>query len=341
MKPRSSSEIAKFAFCPLSHHYTYDLNLTPKQQESLHHLLYGSAGHEALRVLHTERDLDKAKAALQENYPSQLDLNDNAKTVANGLIMLDGYVKVYNYDRSWEILSCEEMDTTEDDHVVKLDLVVRDIRTGSIYGVDHKFTGKQLDSSYFSRYEPNSQITHYYRHVKEKHGRCDGFIINAISMKWLNEKDKAGRWNGKYFDKDDPDRLTYSQREVRYVKYYKREMVACWGLKLEYERYILNRTSQQVAQEIQSRDYWLSRIEDAQEKGVWGLNTSNCFLCEFQPACAAGWDWENDSQLILNHYRQVCRKFTGEFHCNQDLGHEGKCRLVIEETPEPEFVVDM
>ncbi len=219
--------------------------------------------------------------------------------------------------------------------------MIRDVRTGSIFGVDTKTTKKLLNAQFFSKFEPNSQVTQYVRYIKEKFGRCDGFIINAMSLQWLNEKDKAGRWNGKYFSPDDPERLYYSNREVRYVKYYKREMVACWGLKLEYERYILNRTSQQIAQEEESRLYWIDRIEDAAAKGVWGLNTNQCFLCEYQTACAAGWDWQNDSPLILNHYRQVCRKWTGEFHCNLDLGHSGECRLELGETVEEEFVVDL
>jgi len=338
----SVSRISKFQQCPLASHYTYDLNLTPKGGESMHHLVFGSAGHDALKELYLQRDVNVAKEVARLNYPVQLDVNDGAKTADTLCLALDGYVKTYNHDPEWEILSCEEMETTEDDFTVKLDLVVRDVRTGSIFGVDHKFTKKLLNAQYFSKFDPNSQVTQYYRHVQEKFGRCDGFIINAISLQWLNEKDKAGRWNGKYFDLGDPERLYYSNRETRYVKYYKREMVACWGLKLEYERYILNRTKQQIAQEQESRLYWEDRIEDAQAKGVWGLNTNQCFLCEFQTACAAGWTWEEDQYSILNHYKQVCREYTDGFHCNKDLGHDGQHELVLVDAPEGEiFVVDL
>ena len=345
MSRYSNSSINQYAMCPLSYRYKYLLKLHPIEAESAHHLVFGRAGHEALRVLYTENDLDAAKAALRAHYPVQLDPDDRAKTADNGCLVLDGYVRQYDWDKNWEVLACEDMDATEDAHVVKLDLVVRDTNTGSILGVDHKWTKSLLNYKYWSKYDPNSQVTQYIRYIKEKYGHCDGFIVNAISLQWLNEKDKAGRWNGKYYDVNDPERLVWSHREVRYVKYYKKDMCAAWGLKVEFERQMLQRTEQQISQDNQSRLYWIKSIEQAKEQDGWAMNTQQCFLCQYQMACGAGWDWEHDSSLILNHYRQVCDKWIPEeeMHCTQDLGHEGGCHFELPDVNagQPEFAVEV
>jgi len=344
MTRHSNSSINQFAKCPLSYYYKYLLKLHPIEAASAHHPVYGRAGHEALKTLYTTNDLDQAKAAFREHYPVQLDLNDRAKTADNGCLALEGYVQQYDWDKNWEILACEDMDATEDGNVVKLDLVVRDVTTGSIYGVDHKWTGSLLNYRYWTRFDPNSQVTQYTRYIAEKWGHCDGFIVNAISLQWLNEKDKGGRWNGKYYKTDDPERLVWSNREVRYVKYYKQDMVACWGLKVEFERQPFRRTEQQISQDNRSRSDWIKSIEQSREQNAWPMNTQSCFLCEYQPACSAGWDWEHDSELILNHYRQVCDKWIPEvgMHCTLDLGHDTDCEFQLPESgdSQPEFVVE-
>ena len=338
----SNSYLNQLAFCPLSCHYKYDLKLHPIEGGGTHHAAFGKAGHEAMRVLYTDNDVEAAKATFLQHYPNQLDPNDHAKTAENACRALDGYVRQYNYDRQWEVLACEDLTAAEDGYVVKLDLVVRDVNTDSIYGVDHKFRGGKLDYSFFNKFNPNSQVTQYYKYIKERWGHCDGFIINAIGLTWLNEKKVDGKWNGKYFDVADPDRLAYSHRETRYVKYYKKEMVACWGLKVEFERHTLTRTGQQIAQDDESKLYWIQRAEEARASGVYGMNTKQCFLCEYQPACGAGWDWEHDSELILNHYQQLCDKFIPDIgmHCNLSLGHEDGCKFNLTEAVEPtEFEV--
>lgn len=342
----SNSSINAYAFCPLSYRYKYGLKLHPIEAASVHDLVFGRAGHEALAALYTTNDLDKAKEALRAHYPVQLNPDDRAKTAENGCLALEGYVRQYDWDKNWDVLACEDMDATEDRHVVKLDLVVRDTRTGSIYGVDHKWTKSLLNYKYWSKFDPNSQVTQYIRYIKEKYGHCDGFIVNAISLQWLNEKDKAGRWNGKYYDLTDSERLVWSNREVRYVKYYKREMVACWGLKVEFERQVLQRTEQQIEQDNASRLNWIGAIEDSKKLDAWPMNTQQCFLCEYQPVCSAGWDWEHDSNLILNSFRQVCDKWIPEMgmHCTLDLGHEEGCRFELPDAnvaAQPEFEVEV
>lgn len=321
----SNSYVNQFAFCPLSAHYKYDLKLRPLE-ESNYPAAFSRALHTGLEVLHVANDLEKAKETFSAHYPAQ-DVNDHARTLPNGLKTLEFYSTHYQGDPQWKTLAAEEMDSTEDGHVVKLDLVVQDKRNGDILGVDHKSTSKYLNFDYWKRFDPNSQITQYIRYIKEKHGRCDGFVVNAISLNWRNEKDKAGKWNGRYFDPADKTKpwLAFSERERRYVKYYKQEMVAAWGLQISVERQTFNRTPQQIEQDQGSRLYWIDRIEDAKQRGIWGMATDRCFLCEYQPICGAGWDWEHDAELITSNYHQVCEKWIPDAraHCGLDLNHEG------------------
>ncbi len=88
MTQYSSSAISRFQFCPLSFRYQYDLHLAPKEESSLHHLVFGAAVHKALEVLYRTHDVVKAKETLRAYYPNQLDPNDYAKTADNGCIIM-------------------------------------------------------------------------------------------------------------------------------------------------------------------------------------------------------------------------------------------------------------
>ena len=286
----SNSFLQAYAKCGLMGHYQFDLHLVPREGDS-HHLVYGRAMHEAFKVLYLENDLKKAQAVLRACYPKQIDLEDLAKTADNGCFTLEAYIKEYNWDKEWKLVAVEEMDHGEDDYVVKLDLVVENIRTGNLYGVDHKFTGRYLNADFWNEFNPNSQVTQYYKYIKEKYGRCDGFIINAVGMR-------------------------YRQRA------HKGEPAGFW---CAFERLILNRSQQQIRQDTISRNDWIADIERSRETGIYRMNTASCRFCSYRQACAAGWTWEEDSELILTHYRQVCDKWVedGGFHCRLDLGHEG------------------
>lgn len=292
MSRYSNSYLQQFASCPLSSRYKYDLHLRPQEGDA-NDFVFGRAWHKGLEALYVEGDLNAAKEAFKIVYPTeQLNPNDFAKTQTNGLWALDKYIETYHWDKNWKVLASEQMDSTEDGFVVKLDLVIEDTDTGSIYGVDHKATKSYLDYKFFGRFNPDSQVTQYVRYIKERFGNCDGFIINATRFYFMQRRS--------------------AQRAA--------------GAGVEFERIVLNRTEQQIAQEQESKNYWIDRVEHAKSTGVWGMNTNNCWRCEFQPACSAGWDWENDKELILNTYRQVCEKWVPEKdgHCLLEWNHEGE-----------------
>lgn len=248
--------------------------------------------HAGWESLYLDGDVAKAKALIHQWYPTQLDPNDFAKTAANGCFTLDCYIKQYGWDKQWRIIANEAMDHTEDNYAVKLDLVVEDAQTGDILGVDHKFSGSYLDYKFFNKFNPNSQVTQYYRYIKEKYGRCDGFVINAVGMR-------------------------YRQRA------YKGEPAGFW---CAFERQVLSRTQQQIDQDQESKQYWIDAIELAKSTGIYGMNTDACWRCEYQPICASGWTWNEDQELITNLFTSVCEKYIPETnsHCKLTFGHEGE-----------------
>lgn len=304
----SNSYIDSFRRCPLQCRYKYDLHLQSREADD-HHLRFGKAGHASLEVIYRDGDLEKAREAFKPLYPTQIDTSDLAKTPDNWMYTLGKYVENYGWDKQWKVIAVEAMDHTEDDYAVKLDLVVEDLHSGDLLGVDHKITGRYLNSDFWNDFNPNSQVTHYIRYIKEKYGRCDGFLINAIGMR-------------------------YRQRA------YKGEPAGFW---CAFERQTFNRTPQQIAQEQESKAYWIDRIEDAKAKGVWGLNTSSCRFCSYRQLCAAGWDWENDSDLILTSFRQVCDRWieAESAHCKLGLGHDGDHSGQPQAQESVEFVVEV
>lgn len=293
------SNLTPYANCPLQFRYQEELHLV--NIETLpHHMEFGAAMHAGLRDWYKGLGVDAMKKAFLERYPRQLDDNDLAKTRDNGAWALACYAEEYasDFDR-YEILENEQGAILEDGFGVTLDMVVKDVETDQIYGVDHKTTGAYLNFDFWTKFEPNSQITQYIKYINEKYGWCDGFIINAIALRHRQKKSKdgpAGPW-------------------------------------VRFERQIFQRTEAQIEQDTASRDDWIKDIERARETGVWRMNTSACRFCSYRPICSQGWTWEDDAELILNKYRQVCgiRLQSGE-HCTYDLGHEGDCEYRF---PEP------
>jgi hypothetical protein len=276
----SNSYIQQFKDCPLSSHFKYDLGLQKIEDEaSEHHLVYGKAFHEALACLYQGGGLEQATRLFKEGYPKQLDPEDSAKTQANGIVALQGYVKKYLREDlgRWEILSVEEKDAfeygQEDPFTVVLDLVARNKEHGGIYGWDHKVVGGRrayLSNDFWFQFEPNSQVTKYYSYVEKKYGECHGFYINAVG---IGHRSRA----------------------------YKGEPAGPWA---RFGRRMFNRNANQLEMERLDTTFWIEQIERAREKGYYGMNTSSCRFCTFRPICSAGWTWEEDKELILIQYEQ-------------------------------------
>jgi hypothetical protein len=307
----SNSYLDRYRECPLACNYHYELRLRKREEgvES-HHMAYSRAMHEGLRRLYLGSTLREAQDAFLTHYPRQLDTFDNAKTRQNGVTCLGLYAQRWkDEDRRYRVLEVESLDRREDGFVVKLDLVWQSLDTEQVYGVDHKVTGKYLNFDYWKQFEPNSQIVEYVGRIREKYEFCDGFIINAIAMRYLQRASKNGPV----------------------------------GLWCNFERQTFNVNESQRAADLKSREYWIDRVEHSKVTGAWGMNTKSCYFCEYRDLCKAGWFYPEDEELIEISYRRVCGKWHGEplQPCALDAEHEGEHGLLKPEETEAEFVIEV
>lgn len=317
MTSYSNSYIRRYQLCPLSCYYDYELKLRKREEGSeRHHMAFSKAFHAGVEVLYRaqlngtlkplkplEPIINEAVKAFREGYPRQLDEWDLAKTQPHGVLALVDYAKRWCREdqQKYRMLAVETMDHQEDGFVVKLDRVVQDIETGQIFGVDTKVTGKYINFDFWRQFEPNSQIVEYSRYVEQKFGFCDGFIIDAVSVRHRQRASKdgpAGPW---------------------------------W----KFERQTFKVNEQQMSKDLESRQFWADRIEHSKATGQWGLNTGACYFCEYRDLCKAGWFWPEDEELIEINYHRICGRWFGEplQQCNDDLGHEGEHRVVQSDAP--------
>lgn len=297
MKSYSNSELQSYKDCPLKWFLQWRLALRSIDGESSeHHLRFGAAFHAGLEQLYRGNGLTAARDAFVAGYPTQLDPNDRAKTQANGIRTLVDYANRWREeDRRYRVIAIETR--SDDPWSVKPDLIVENIEQGGVYLMDHKTTGSYLDYKYWGQFEPNSQVTHYLDYAQSEYGPIEGFIINAISFRFLLKASKngpAGFWNN-------------------------------------FERQTFNRRPAQLDYERVSRQLWIEDLERSVEVGFYRTNTSSCYNCSFRSICAPGWTWEEDRELILLNYRQVCNRLiegggTNEW-CVLDRGHEGECSV--------------
>jgi hypothetical protein len=310
MTAYSNSQLQSYKSCPLQYRFYWDLHLRRVDDESGdHHLRYGHAIHKGLEVVYRGGSLREAQDAFLLAYPTQLDINDKAKTRQNGITALAQYVKRWSAEdaRNWKVV---EIETRSDDPwSVKPDLVVEHKEHGGLYLVDHKTSGKYLNYQYWERFQPNSQITHYLDYAQSKYGPIEGFIINAISFRYNERASKnapqAGFW-------------------------------------CNFERQTFNRRAEQLEYERRSRAAWIADIERSREAGFWRTNTDACWRCPYKSICAPGWTWEEDRELIEIQFYQACDVLLEEDeHCVLVFGHEGNCSPVQLREQQVEFEIEV
>jgi hypothetical protein len=306
----SNSELQSYKNCPLQWRFQWDLALRPIDDEAGdHHLRFGAAFHAGLEQLYRGKGLTAARDAFVAAYPVQLDVNDKAKTQANGVRTLVDYANRWREeDRKYRVIAIESR--SDDPWSVKPDLVVENIEQGGVYLMDHKTTGQYLDYKYWGQFEPNSQVTHYLDYAQSKYGPIEGFIINAISFRFLLKASKngpAGFWNN-------------------------------------FERQTFNRRPAQLDYERVSRQLWVEDLERSVEVGFYRTNTGACWRCPYRTICSPGWTWEEDRDLIELNYRQVCNRLIEgggvSDYCVLDRDHEGECGI-MKPTQDVEVVVEV
>lgn len=153
----SYSELDAFRQCPLKHFLSYNQRWTLPEREDDHPLTKGTLWHEVMDAHYTtflEAGPDRNQHTLvdAERRVRALLFGDRGdQTELQSLVwwMYRGYVERYGTDPDWEILGVEvkfqrrlrDPRTGQPSRYLlkgKLDLVVRDKRTGKIWIIDHK-----------------------------------------------------------------------------------------------------------------------------------------------------------------------------------------------------------
>lgn len=268
----SNSQLQCFKDCPERYRLRYIEKLKKIEEgRDEHDKNFGSAIHVALELLYKGGSIEGAIEAFKRTYPEQLLEDDKAKTQENGIELIKAYQKHYQEeDKSWEVIACEVRDEFVFSNIhftVKLDLVVR--KQGCVYFVDHKTTGKALNWTYWSRFEPNPQLTAYTAYCLAKYGECSGCIINAI-------------------------KFGHRQRS------YKGEPA---GFHYEFQRQLFNRNRFQVEAWKEDSIRWVKKLEEAKRdtSNVWLKNEGQCGYCSYKEICISC----NDEQIINQLYERI------------------------------------
>lgn len=319
-----NSQLQQFKNCPESYRlkYRYEKDTAsasglymglakPDTTRDDHHLDWGTAIHAGLKVFYLKGGWNDIKAAFKEAYPKQLDEGDKAKTVDNGILLLDRYIKRYaDQDRHWEIVDVEVRQEFEIypgvRFTVKMDIVIR--QQGCLYFLDHKTCKMDgsIDAGYWTQFEPNSAITTYTGFCLEKYGECSGGIINALGVGFRSKAET--------FDLEDPQKgwEIYDKQELKFSKYHGKDMMYGSGFKCDFQRNVFTRSPQQVAAWKEDALRWIDKMkqeEFAFESGKvalppsipgavrtpitqWTKNEGQCKFCQYKDICITCGDGE-------------------------------------------------
>ncbi len=315
----SHSALSTYRDCQLRYKYERVLQLTPRGGRPSHALRFGSAGHAALAKLYSGATLREVGESVKgaypaDEYPDPLPRYSPGKSQGNFLDALWGYIKgPWQEDqRNWEVLEVETPQMTdglgEYDHMLILDLIVRDRQDGLVWGVDHKITSKYINDLW-NRYELSSQVRMYTAEIKRRYGNCGGFIINGIS---LRHRSRA------YTPRTGPDKGValpagdwYAFGRMAY-----RPDASC----LELEAANVRATADDIRRSIAT--------------DTWSYNTERCgggtaWECCCYGICKPGWSWPRDRESIIEYYRRRCGRrvmtTAGMGHCELAPDHDGDC----------------
>lgn len=319
----SHSALSLYRDCGLKYKYERLIRLVPRGRGVNHDLRYGSAGHEALAALYSGASLKDVGNAFKDayplnEYPDPLPTFSQGKSQSNFLAALWAYIKTqWQEDQAnWEVLEVEQPQAStglgEYDHMLVLDLIVRDRRDGQVWGVDHKLTGKYI-KDIWNKYEHHSQVLMYVDQIRRRFGNCGGFIVNAFSLKHRSRAytPRTGPEKGIQLPAGD----WYSFGRMAYCP----------------SRDLLNIEAANVRATV-------DHLRHDIEQDSFTYNTGMCFAgtqweCPYYTLCRAGYTWPRDQYAIEEYYRHIChRQISGEQRCQMDADHDGECS----EYPSPE-----
>lgn len=262
-------------------------------------LRFGSCVHKALEVYYKGRGITNEQ--IEEVWKDFQDLpesyEEKSKTKANGIKLCRDYIALYDVrDNNWEILGTEKkvvIPLGQDEYTVKLDLVAK--VNGNIYAVEHKTTSR-ISPTFFSKFSPNTQISAQTTAVEQEFGSCSGVIVNALESGFVTKP--------VLIDPSDSSVKDYSISEVKYCKYYKKDMAYCSGFHSNFQREIVNRTKEQIVDFKNNAQMEIAKLKTDIQMSLFGKHEQRCHDykagCEMKELCLSC----GDESILSNLYEK-------------------------------------
>lgn len=237
-----TTQLNQYYSCPMSYYLKFICGLR-KVEEGITDidLRFGSAVHKCLETYYKGKGItdEQIKEVWKDFQDLPQSYEEKSKTRANGERLIADYVATYaQRDKEWEVLGTERkcyIKIGEVDYAVKCDLIIK--VNGNIFAVEHKTTSR-ISPTFFSKFTPNTQVSAQTEAVRQEFGECSGVIVNALESGWVTKP--------VLIDPQDSDCNNYSIKEVKFCKYYKKDMAYCSGFHSNFQREIVNRTKEQL-----------------------------------------------------------------------------------------------
>lgn len=172
----NSSAISDYMGCPKLFYYTWIRKLEMREEKAS--LTFGRVFHEVLLEWYKSGDVEAAIKKF-EQLPSVI--TDDHRTKEWGTAIFKQYVERYKTEQG-TTLHLEKKFVVEVGERLYAGTIDRiEDWGGQIYVDDHK-TSKSLGLSFFDSYRPNPQVDGYCYACREIVGKCQGAIINGISV---------------------------------------------------------------------------------------------------------------------------------------------------------------
>jgi hypothetical protein len=296
-----TTQIQTWQACPMKYYLQFICGLK-KVEEGITDidLRFGSSVHKCLEVYYKGKGITNEQ--IEEVWKGFIDLpesyEEKSKTRENGIKLCTDYTQLYEgRDKDWEILGVEKLvriPIGDDTYVVKLDLIIK--VNGNVYAVEHKTTSR-ISPTYFAKFTPNTQISAQTAAVSQEFGECSGVIINALESGWVTKPVLIAP--------EDSDTGNYSIKEVKYCKYYSKEMAYCSGFHSNFQREIINRTKEQVADFKVNVQMEIAKLKTDVQMGLFGKHEQRCHDykngCQFKELCISCAD-----ESVLSNLYEKC-----------------------------------
>ena len=279
-----NTQLTTFQACPEKYRLRFveQIKRIPDGPESLAYM-FGQGLHAGLASYYSYKPLNVANmvSAFKQSYKVSVPSGEQLYRVENATKLLSRYpAYAAANEQEWKVLDVERMLEIELDgvsFVVKPDLIVE--TPAGIYSVDHKSTQKKLGELYWRSFEPNSQVSAQVVAVKRVYGQCAGTIINVLQMGFSKKAE--------LFEEGNSDSEKYADQEIRYSKYYGKEMVYASGFWCSFQRQEFNRSVEQLEDWKRNQLLWIERVAQSTKTGLYGKNEQQCGWCEYRDLCVS------------------------------------------------------